>query len=206
MGVGVRTIGPIFVAMTAEPPDQTPPVRDPPTTGTLHWVKANPTLHAVVIVGLALAVIVTWIAGVVSRRDVERRASEQQAELLRSTSATLAAQTSTLLRLTALPLGWAFRSALLKDDLASIETYLRRMAQEPHVTGVVLVGTDGKISRASDQKLHGSAATKVFPEVALDGQAPASVVAGSDVRIVVPVMGYDRRLGTLIFGYALPGR
>ncbi|HEY4184187.1 MAG TPA: hypothetical protein VGP07_03920 [Polyangia bacterium] len=190
--------------MTSAPPESTTPVPPSLATRCLRWVKANPTLHAVVVVLLSLAVIVASISGVVSRRQLERRASAQQDELLRSTTATLAGQASALLRLTALPLGWAFRSALLKDDLAAIDTYLRRMVQEPHVTDVALVGTDGVISHASDQKLQGRLAQKAFPEVALDGQSPASVVTGHEVRIVVPIMGYDRRLGTLVFSYALP--
>lgn len=174
------------------------------TSRSLHWVKTNPMLHAVVIVALSLAIVVVAVAGMVSRRSEEHRAAAERAELVRTTNATLAAQTSALLRLSALPLGWAFRAALLKDDATAIDTYLRRMVQEPHVTGIVVVGADGKISHASDQKLQGRPAQGLFPDVPLNGQSPTSVTADREVRIVVPLMGYDRRLGTLVLGYALP--
>jgi len=186
------------------PPASPTPVHSPPATSALRWLKTNPTFHAVVIVALCLGLVVTAVAGLVSRRGDERRAAAERAALIHSTSAALAEQTSALLRLTALPLGWAFRAALLKDDLTAIDTYLRRMVQEPHVTGVVLAGPDGVITHASDQKLQGRPVQKVFPEVKVDAQGPTSVATGQDVKIVVPVMGYDRRLGTLIFSYALP--
>lgn len=193
--------------MTATPPPTpTAPVRSPHPAQALHWAKTNPTFHAVIIVVLCLGLVVTAVAGALSRRSEAHRAAADHAALVRSTNATLAAQTAALLRLTALPLGWAFRGALLKDDLTAIDTYLRRIVQEPHVTGVVLVGPDGVITHASDQKLQGRPAQKVFPEVKLDAQSPASVATDQDVKIVVPVMGYDRRLGTLIFSYALPAR
>src|SRR4051812_22058048 len=151
--------------MTPSPPESSPADRHSTTARALQWVKTNPTLHAVVIVVLCVALLATAVADIVTRRTVERRASTEREELLHSSTETLAAQTSALLRLTALPLGWACRSALLKDDLTAIDTYLRRMVQEPHVTGVVLAGPDGVITHASDQKLQGRPAQKVFPDV-----------------------------------------
>ena len=101
-------------------------------------------------------------------------------------------------------MGWAVRSALLKDDLTSVDTYLQRIVQERHVTGAALVGADGKVRLAGDRKLEKLSAAQAFPGVALDGQSPTLAAGERDLRVVVSVMGYDRRLGVLIFSYARP--
>jgi hypothetical protein len=167
-------------------------------------LKLNPTLHAVVIAVLALGVIslAAWRAIDVAR--VERRASEERAALRAAATEALTTQTTSLLRLSALPLGWAVRSALLKDDLSSVDTYLQRIVQERHVTGVALIGLDGKVRRASNRKLENHTAQEAFPGISIDAQSPTVVPADRDLRVVVPVMGYDRRLATLVLSYLRP--
>jgi hypothetical protein len=178
----------------------------PPRQGigarVLQWVKHSPGLHAVVIVILALGAGGLAVMRAVDVARVERRSAEERAGLVRTATEALTARTSSLLRLSALPLGWAVRSALLKDDLNSVDTYLQKIVQEPHVTGAAFVGPDGKVRLASNRKLEGHAAAEAFPGVAVDQQSPTTIAAERDVRVIVPVMGYDRRLGTLILSYA----
>ena len=177
------------------PPQDTPGERS--SAGSLRgrierWIKSSTKLHTVVIVVLAVAVV--GFAG--ARIVAERQAEEQRIALQEHFQAALAEQASSLLRMSALPLAWAVRSALLKDDLTSIEGYLQR---------AVLLGGDDKIRLASNGKLNGRSAQETFPEIALGQQSPAVVTTDKEVRVVVPVMGYDRRLGTLILSYSRSG-
>jgi C4-dicarboxylate-specific signal transduction histidine kinase len=158
-------------------------------------------LHAVVIVVLALGAAGLAIARVVDVDRVERRASEERAALARNATEALTARTAALLRLSALPLGWAVRGALLKDDFNSVDAYLQKIVQEPQVTAAALVGTDGKVRLASNRKLENHPVDEAFPGVRIDQQNPTTTSTDSDVRVIVPIMGYDRRLGTLILSY-----
>ncbi len=135
---------------------------------------------------------------------VRDAAADERAALVQSATQTLTNETSSLLRLSALPLAWAIRSALLKDDFATADAYVQRMVHEKNVTGVALVTTDGKVRLAGSRNLEGHPAAETFPGVALNGSEPAVNSADRDVRVVVPIMGIDRRLGTLIFSYATP--
>lgn len=181
---------------------------EPPHPGLrrrlVRWLQTNPTLHAVVIVALALGLIALALERTVEISLVKQRAAEERAAVLHSATEALATQTSSLLRLSALPLGWAVRSALLKDDLTSVDTYLQRIVQERHVTGAALVGADGKVRLAGNRKLEKLSAEAAFPGVAISGQSPTVTTGEHDLRAVVPVMGYDRRLGTVIVSYARP--
>ena len=153
---------------------------------------------------LTLGVIALTVARAVEISRVKQRAAEERAAVLQAATEALATQTSSLLRLSALPLGWAIRSALLKDDLNSVDTYLQRIVQERHVTGAALVGADGKVRLAGNRKLEKLSAEEAFPGLAINGQSPTVTPGEHDLRAVVPVMGYDRRLGTFIFSYARP--
>lgn len=166
------------------------------------WIRTNPLLHAIVIGALVVALAAVGIGTTVERRRAEQRAAEARAALIHDAEAALTAQASALLKLSALPLGWAFRSALLTNDIATVDTYVGRIVQEPNVTSVALADAGGTITHSSNDKLRGRPVHEAFPQVSIDGHSPQAVATAKDVRIVVPVMGYDRRLGTLIFSYA----
>lgn len=168
------------------------------------WLQGSSRLHAVVIVALAMGLVAMTAARSIEIGRIERRAIDERGEILRAATETMTAQTSALLRLSALPLGWAIRSAMLKDDMGSVDTYLQRIVQERHVKGAALVGADGKVRLASNRKLENRPAAEVFGGVALNEQSPNVITTEGDLRVVVPVMGYDRRLGTLILSYLAP--
>ena len=168
------------------------------------WIISSPRLHAVIIGALALALVALAIAHVVEVHSVRDAAADERAALVQSATQTLTDQTSSLLRLSALPLAWAIRGALLKDDVATADAYVQRMVQEKHVKGVALVTADGKVRLAGNRKLEGHPAAEAFPGVLLNEAEPVVVTSDSVLRAVIPIMGIDRRLGTLIFTYAAP--
>jgi hypothetical protein len=153
---------------------------------------------------LALALVAGAVAHLIEVRAVREAAADERAALLQSARKALTDQTSSLLRLSALPLAWAIRGALLQDDFATADAYVQRMVQEKHVTGVALVTADGKVRLAGSRKLEGHLAAEAFPGVALNDAEPVVVTSPNALRAVVPIMGIDRRLGTLIFSYAAP--
>ena len=194
---------------TPDPSLPAPATQNPPQALTWggrikHWIVSSSRLHALVVGALALALVVLAVFHMVELHRVREVAADERAALVQSATQTLADQTASLLRLSALPLAWAIRSALLKDDFATADAYVQRMVQEKHVTGVALVTADGKVRLAGSRKLEGHPAAEVFPGVVLNGSEPAVSSTDHDLRVVVPIMGIDRRLGTLIFGYAPP--
>ncbi len=191
------------------PPPLPPPLKDssPPQAWASRlrvWVNKSTALHAGVIIAMATGLIVLAVVQAVAIARIRLQATHERAALVRRETEILTAQTAALLRLSALPLGWAVRGAMLKDDMGSVDTYLQRIVQEPHVTGAALVGPDGKVRLASNRKLENRPAAELFSGVALNGQSPFVMASEGSARVVVPVMGYDRRLGTLILSYLAP--
>lgn len=73
------------------------------------------------------------------------------------------------------------------------------------VQRVALVLTDGTVRLASDKKIEGKPAASVFPGATLAADTPTiQAVADRGLRAVIPIMGLNARLGTLIVDYAPP--
>ncbi len=148
------------------------------------------------VVVVALVVAIAMFAWMQFALSAQRRAAGQH----------ITERTATMLRLSAVPLGWAVRAQMLAGNRGEVESYLRRFVQEPGVSRVVFVNPEGTIEMTTDPKLERQAASSAFP--GLDISANQVTVKGGAMEAVVsvPIMGYDNRLGTLIVSYAGPGR
>lgn len=103
-----------------------------------------------------------------------------------------------LLLLSAVPLAWAVRDPLAREDLATISTYFRELAREPMVRRVALVAADGTVKVASDPDLEGRPAAQLFGDVDLAADEPRLAPSAGAVVVSVPVLGVTDRLGTVI--------
>jgi hypothetical protein len=165
------------------------------------WVKRSAGLHMAVIGLLLLGCLVLAIGWALAVRSASSRLESQRASLVQSGTNAMAVQSAALLKLSALPLAWAMRAALLKEDFQTADTYVQQIIRQPDVTGAALVGPDGRVRLAGNRKLERAAVAEAFPGISIAAEQPAVVTTGADVRVVVPIMGLDRRLGTLILGY-----
>lgn len=130
------------------------------------------------------------------------RAAREHTSLLQAGAQALRVQGHELLRLSALPLSWAVRTELLQKDLSEVGVYFRQIVREPRVRRAALVGSDGVVQVASNQKLEGKSAAEVFPGVPMSAPEPQMLEPSPDeVVMTVPVMGLTERLGTLVVGY-----
>jgi hypothetical protein len=177
------------------------PIAEPRLHRFARWIAHNNPLHAAVVAALVVALVMLVTTYGARLQEIELRHARGKAAIAEHAAHTLERETVSSLRLTALPLGWALRSALLQNQLADAEAYLRRMILEPQVTRALLLDPKGNVWLASDGKQVGQAAATVVPEAPLDGPEPALVQRRTEILVVVPIMGFDRRLGTLVFGY-----
>jgi hypothetical protein len=168
-------------------------------TGLSGRSKAFLTVIAILV--LIILVLYIWKGVAVGR--VEERLEAQKAESTERLRDALALQTQETLRLSAVPLGWAVRTALLKDNFEQADNYMQRLVKEPHVTRIVLVGQDGNVTLATDKKLEGQAASGLFSAGALRVSEATVLDEGEgEILLAIPVVSYDARLGTLILGYS----
>jgi hypothetical protein len=167
------------------------------------WLDARTVLY---LTGGVLTLLLLLIGGsylfkVWEMRGLERRFAAERDQLSTAQRQALDLQARDLLRLAARPLAWAVRAELLQGNLGQVDDYFREFVRERGVTAVLLVGPDGKILLATNRKLETQAAEAFVSKTLL--QAPDATLeeTGGLVRLAVPVMGFDRRLGLLVIDY-----
>ncbi|MCX5745334.1 MAG: hypothetical protein NT062_22890 [Proteobacteria bacterium] len=109
-----------------------------------------------------------------------------------------------LLRLSALPLAWAIRGEVLSSNPGNIDTFMEKLVREKSVKRIVFVDAAGKVVSSTNLKLKDQLAATALPGIDLTATQPRVEPAGSDLRIVVPVMSFDRQIGTLVLDYMSP--
>ncbi len=151
--------------------------------------------------GAALFFWKTWAVG-----NLERQLVVQRETLIDLSARALTDQADEMLRLAAVPMGWAVRSELLKGNLEQIDDYFRRYVREANITGVVLVDDRDSILVATDKKLEGTPGSAAFPaDLLAISQTTTDTTSAGVVRTAVPIMGFDSRMGTLVFTYSTAG-
>lgn len=109
------------------------------------------------------------------------------------------------LRLFSTPFAWAVRREAMASNLDQVDQYFVDLVQLPGFESAVLAEPDGKIVVASDRKQLAQSFNSLYP---------AEYLAFSDIKIlreangrlraVIPVMGLNQQLGTLVLVYMPP--
>jgi hypothetical protein len=134
-------------------------------------------------------------------RGLERRFAAEQNQLATTQRQALNVQARDMLRIAARPLAWAVRAELLRGNVGQVDDYFREFVRERGVNSVLLVGPDGKILLATNRKLETQAADAFVSKTVLETPDVTIEEAGGLLRLGVPVMGFDRRLGLLVIDY-----
>ena len=123
---------------------------------------------------------------------------QDRSELLTQSRAVLTAQGEELLRLSALPLAWSIRPHLMQGNFAEVDGYLQQLVKQPPVVRIPVSDQQGTVRASPDRKFDGAALAQAFPWA--DAAAPDPTVRSQDgeLRVVVPVLGLESRLGTLV--------
>lgn len=86
----------------------------------------------------------------------------QRARLVQRSQQVVTSKTVDLLRLATIPLVWAVRKEMLRDNYDQINDYLTRFIKEPHIKQILVVKSDGSVAVATDKKVEGQHSRPFF--------------------------------------------
>lgn len=102
-------------------------------------------------------------------------------------------------------LSWAVRGELIRNNIEQIDQYLSEIVKMKDTERVVLIGDDGQLLVSTDKRLEEAKGIEIFPKEILNLQ---KITIKSDVDgkkiLVVPVMGLNKKIATVIVSYKLP--
>lgn len=102
-------------------------------------------------------------------------------------------------------LSWAVRGELIRHNIDQIDQYLSEIVKMKDTERVVLIGDDGQLLVSTDKRLEETKGVELFPKEILDLQ---KITIKSDVDgkkiLVVPVMGLNKKIATVVVSYKQP--
>jgi L-lactate utilization protein LutC len=152
---------------------------------------------------ITILILVLAVAGMYVWKNVS--VNSAKAQLTESANRVITEQNRSYLRLVAVPLVWAVRSEMIRDNYDQINQYLNQFVKEQNMKVIVIAKPDGIIEVSTNKKLEGTSVTGVFPSSVLqEEKTMVSSLEGGDIMVVSPIMGISEKLGTLILLYTPP--
>jgi hypothetical protein len=103
------------------------------------------------------------------------------------------------------PLSWAIRSEMLRENRENIEQYQNEFVKMPGFSNLMFINNEGSIWLSTDKKYEGSPFANHYNvefishnDVFLEADQSENII-----KISAPIMGIDRRLGTLFVIYSV---
>ncbi len=150
-----------------------------------HW-------HSITILLLVLA-----IAGMYAWKNVA--VTSAKAQVAESANRIITEQNKSLLRLVAVPLTWAVRSEMIRNNYDQINQYLNQFVKEKNMKEIIVAKPDGTIVVATNKKREGTSVTSAFPPAVLqEDKTTVTTLENGDLMVVSPVMGLSTKQGILI--------
>ncbi len=157
------------------------------------FIKKYPVITAVLIALLALVIVYLW-KDMQGKR--ERKAVIEQATIqLQNTN-------KEMLVLLCKPLVWNIRAELLRENLEQVVLFTNDMVKEKNLEAIHLIKPSGEFMLSTNKKLEGQLAAGVFDADILDSDSTlVKSTANGELIAASPVMGYDKKLCTLVLQY-----
>ncbi|MGV8991923.1 MAG: hypothetical protein ACOH1Q_11040 [Thiobacillus sp.] len=103
------------------------------------------------------------------------------------------------------PLAWAIRRELMASNLDQIDQYLTELVQMAGFRSAVLANPEDKVIVASDRKMLAQAFSAVYPGEYLQAkEVRVEPSTNGGLRAIIPIMGLNQQLGTLIVEFTSP--
>lgn len=126
----------------------------------------------------------------------------QKAELVKKSAALYAQDKKDALSLFSVPLAWAVRREMISGNLDQIDQYFTELVKVKGFTRIVLAKADSVVALSSDRKFLGAKFDSVYPAEYLTAeQTQILESAPGQYLLVVPIMGLNKKLGTLVISY-----
>jgi hypothetical protein len=196
----------------AEPSDFSTP--EAPSSRMSRLGRARLPLWLVLLVAVLLLALLGWQRVAMNRAEAglaaERQAMSRQFEadrsaLLSDLRARVEANTDETKRQFGMALAWAVRGEMIRNNLDQVDQFFGEIVKLPHTERVLLADASGTVRVSTDRRHLGAALTTLVPvEATLADKVEVRVQAEGPKLLVIPVMGLNSRLGTVVVSYRQP--
>ena len=156
-------------------------------------------------IGVALVLLIgIWIWKSIEIKNIRSKAESDYQELKGQAIRGIIASKEEQLKLLAKPYVWAVRAELMKGNINQVNLYALDMIKEKNIMRIAIANDSGMIVSSTNKKDEGKPFSSIGEAVDLNLNDTRVENKGDSVLIVTsPIMGFDKRLGTLFIKYAV---
>jgi hypothetical protein len=149
---------------------------------------------------IVILLLVIAVAGMYVWKNVA--VNRATAQLTEKADRIITDQNRSLLQLAVVPLVWAVRSEMIRNNYDQINQYLTQFVKEKNMKEIIVAKPDGTIVVATNKKLEGKPIAGFFPPSVLqEDKISVSSLDNGDMMVVSPIMGLSAKVGVLILLY-----
>lgn len=155
-----------------------------------------------IIVVLIAAAVGIYLWKIISENNLRQNMENQRTVLAERAQLIMDNKTNDLLNLMAVPFVWAVRREMIRENYDQINEYLTQFVKNREIKRIVVVDTNSIIVAATDKKQEGKPFSTYYQQEYLE-RIDINIANDSEgnIQIVAPIMGLNRRIGTLLMTY-----
>jgi len=156
--------------------------------------------------GVVIVLFATlWIWKSLEIKNLKKDHISREALLRQQATDLLKQADSRYLKLLAKPYVWAIRTEIMKGNIEAVNLYANDMVKEKDFQTITVADEKGIVVSSTNKKLEGQPYASTINAAPLISDS--TVVSQRDngtINVISPVMGFNKRIGTLIFNYMPP--
>ena len=161
---------------------------------TLAFMKKYPLFATILISLTVLIVVYLW-------QDFS--AKRERSRVINAAAAQVNENTHEMLRLISRPMVWSIRAELLRGNREQIDLLISDMVREQNFENIFVTDNAGEIIISTTKRQEGqNAASFIEPEMVAPENTTLFPGDNNTIVLSAPILGFDRRLGTLVIQYA----
>lgn len=146
-----------------------------------------------------------WIWKAVEIKNLKKENEKKESLLKQKANELLLQSDYRYLKLLAKPYVWAIRTEMMNGNIEAVNLYANDMVKEKNFQTITVVDDKGMVISSTNKKLEGKAYTSVGNAAYLSNDSTlVNKVDDATLEVSSPVMGFNKRIGTLIFNYMPP--
>ena len=164
--------------------------------------KRNTMLIAALVILALFAGL--WIWKSVQISNIKKDSAERQQALKQRADEVLMEAEMKYMKLIAKPYVWAIRTEMMRGNIDAVNLYANDMVKEKNFQSIMVADERGTIISSTDKKLEGKDFSSVGKSAYLTADSTIiDQVNKSTLMVSSPVMGFNKRIGTLVFNYTI---
>lgn len=164
--------------------------------------KGKLSIKNIFVLSIFGLLVILFLWKTIQYNRLEKRMTREKEQIINQSLAFTTNQEKTFLLLFSKPFSWAVRTQMLRNNLDEVNDYFNQLIKEDRFEQISLIDNEGVIEVCTNKKIEGESAEAFFGGFSYDAfSTELQNVGGDTILISTPVLGYDKRLGTIVIHY-----